>query len=125
VAEDTTPTRAPLVVKAHGHYLLADVATADGSEAVTVSPAAVGDRYCWLTIAATHGDRAATAEALLDGRQVRQLLRTLARAARSLDHAPRPRRFGRREVRRAEAAFRQAEREWLDGQGVVEYEEDF
>jgi hypothetical protein len=52
-------------------------------------------------------------------------MRLLGRAARSLDHDPRPRRLSRRAVRRGEAAFRAAEREWLDEQGVVEYEEDF
>ena len=63
--------------------------TANGQESVTVSPAAVCDRYCWLTVASTHGEREATAEMLLDGRQVRQVIRMLGRAARSLDHSAR------------------------------------
>src|SRR5262249_28737334 len=100
--------------------------TPNGQESVTVSPAAVCDRYLWLTVRSEHGDRAAIAEMLLDGRQVRQPLRTLGRAARSLDHPPRsPRRFGRRTVRRGEAAFRAAEKQWLDEQAVLDVEEDF
>src|SRR5215469_60525 len=98
---------------------------ANGHESVNVSPAAVADRYCWLTVRSEHGDREATAEMLLDGRQVRQVIRMLGRAARSLDHSPRAPRIGRRTVRRGERAFRMAEREWLDEQGVLEVEEDF
>jgi len=100
--------------------------TPNGQESVTVSPAAVCDRYCWLTVRSEHGDRQATAEALLDGRQVRQVLRMLSRAARSLGHSARmPRRFGRRPTRRGEAAFRAGEREWQDEQAGLELPEDF
>jgi hypothetical protein len=85
------------------------------------SPGAVRDRSCWLTVRSVLGGRDATAEALLDGRQVRQVIRMLSRAARSLDHTARlPRRFGRRAVRRGEAALRAAEREWRDEQAGLE-----
>src|SRR5262245_30220618 len=76
----------------------------------------------WRTCARREADDGARREI---GRQVRQVIRMLSRACRSLDHDLRPRRFGRRAVRRGEAALRVAEREWQDEANGLELPEDY
>jgi hypothetical protein len=94
--------------------------TANGHDAVSVSPAAASGAVAWVTLRTVYGEREAVAEMLVDKRQLRAVARLLRRAARRLTGDS----CRRSTVRIVETAFRAAEQEWLAERNGVEYPEN-
>lgn len=99
--------------------------TANGEDQVSILPASAGSPRVWFQVQSIFGESMQTAEVLLNRRNLRSVLRLLARAAYQLEVQPFPTADTVEDAYHDEVSCRAAEERYEAERDGIEFPEDF